>query len=692
MQQVVASLLSHQQITNSIPSTTREKLPSLSQVQLSELFSIEEDTTQISVPLSFYWLSQYSASSVPVGHALHSTTSPETTPCLVSLAEPTPLLVPIVFTLLDRSLAGGLDLAGLRLLYTSPPSFCLQQQSVAEVTKPVVADKAVMALAFRGPNANSVLGDITGPTDPTLAKITDPKSISAIYGSSSLPLPISGAHGRLWAERELAKWFGGRACLKTGTILGVSDSATKSLRRKRQKVRFSESESEDSLPWSSSEMTFPPLVSNRPALVIPPYGRIIFVLSPHICPALYGNVLRTVGRCGFDILGMKRLRLNFKRSLALGIPSLHLANFAPASTPLLHTSPQGSIQAPLCTESSMPGSSTPPLPSLLLVLGKENALSHCHFLKESLYDCVKTSSPPTCTALSGLTGSSPDPNILDTLFYGVEYSEDCMKSLGSFVFTPSTSNGGKVSSVILSEKYREELAFVAVMDSKSLDRVADTLDTLAGMSYYLTTTDKDTCQPSPGPLELVGLKMVPELSRFQAKQLCPLPSGRSFYRELVDHVTGNVAVLMVVRGLNCGQKVQQLFLGGGSEARESATMALSKLKPVCSSSLDQAFLLTSLFFIDKELYSDPAQWFLGPYLPPSCLHDCAMLSKLQQDPEPLLSVFWVSITQTRSDIKGAICVSLSLCICVCVCVCVCARVCVCVCVCLVCVSVCVLII
>lgn len=651
LSQVLDSLFSDQEVVHAIQSTAYEKLQSLSGILLSDLFTIDRDVTLISLPLSFYWHSHYSASTVPAGHALLSSICPETTTCMISLVEPVPFLLPMVVMLLSHSLAGGLDLAGVRLLYPSPPGS--QDQPVSQdqqisFFEEAVLDKISLVIALRGPNASKVLGDITGPSDVLLAKITDARSIGALYGSPSFPLPLFCAHRLLGPERELAKWFGGRACLKTGTILGVSDPATKSQRRKRQRVRFSESESEDNLPLPA-DMALPPLVSNRPALVIPPYSRIIFVLSPNICPILYGSVIRTVNKCGFDLLGMKRLRLNSRRSLALGILRLHMASFTPSSTP---PSPiLGPMQAPLSLENGIPGTATPPLPSLLLMLGREHALSHCHFLKKSLFQCITSSSSESPMMISGPAVSSQHPSLLDTLFHGVEYSEECVKSLGSFVFTPSTSNGGKLSDLLVSEKYKEELAFVAVTNSCSSDRVADTLDALAGFPCTRTSANKEgPCLPGLGSLELVGFKLVPELSRFQVKQLCPVSTSHTLYRELVDHLTGNVAVLMIVRGLNCCQQVQQLLLGGAPEAQENGRAWLNKSVPICSTNLNHAFHLTSLFFIDKELYSDGEQWALGPFLPPAYLHDCAMLSGLQLDPEPLLSIFRVSITHIRSAI------------------------------------------
>ena len=171
-------------------------------------------------------------------------------------------------------------------------------------------------------------------------------------------------HSQYWAAMELAKWFGGRACLKSCTIIGVSDAITKSERRKRQRVRFSESESEDVPTPLPDDIAYPPLISNRPALLVYSYSKIILIASPsHINPQCYAAMFRSVNQAGFDLLGIKRLRLNSKHAMSLNIPPSLLSHFIPTSTPV---SPEfNSKLSPLTISDSMQ-SNFPPLPSLLL--------------------------------------------------------------------------------------------------------------------------------------------------------------------------------------------------------------------------------------------------------------------------------------------------------------------------------------
>ena len=153
-------------------------------------------------------------------------------------------------------------------------------------------------------------------------------------------------------------------------------------------------------------------------------------------------------------------------------------------------------------------------------------------------------------------------------------------------------------------------------------------------------------QDEDGALELLGLKIVPELSRYQAKQLCPLPTTSNLYQDAMDKITTRPALLIVLRGLNSNRRVQTL-LEDSNIIRPQLTPGLKSCEVILSRTLEEAFHLTSVFFIDKELFAYADSWALCGYTPPGWLGDCAVLSRLQNEPEPLVSVCLIDAERPR---------------------------------------------
>ena len=614
----------------------------------------------------------------------------------------------LVYALIKEVFLQGLDVAGIRLVYSPTLSaayglggnFNLNSNSQVNGSASLLcnstATKPTLALAIRGPNAISRMAEAVGPTDITVAKSLEPGCLNARFGveggregggDSRERSVISSIHSQYWSGLELARWFSGRACLRTGSILGVSDPTTKSERRKRQRVRFSESEDgEVETPTLTPlSLTFPPLVSNRSVLKSLPYSKMVFVASPLIPPTCYAALLLSLTNQGLDILGVKRLRLNSKRAMALSIPSSSIPFFTPSSsTPPSPAvgyadSPPSLLSIAEHTLSSTSNSTYPPLPSLLIAVGRENAITHISAVQQrtlkDLHDYLSTSGCHSAhSAHSALL-----PYLSDTpsgLIYVTSYTDEVLKAIGNFAFTPSTANGYKLSATLLAQKgVREEVAFVGitgVCDSQ-LEKAASILSSLMGVpsacpfsSFTRGFKERDvSCameEDGLGSLELMGLKVVPEVSRYQAKQLCPLSSSHPSYQEGVDQISSRPALLLVLRGLNSNDRAQKLTERPGG-MRTLLSPGLRSCEVISSHSLEHAFHLTSVFFIDKELFSHPDSWALAGFTPPCWLGDCAVLSRLQSEPEPLLSVCTVDADQPR-------CVCMWVCVCVCVCVCV----------------------
>ena len=641
LEQITAPILTLMDM--SVSSQTLAHLQSIGSIPLASIFTVQDDISPLTTPLSFYWHSFYSSKCLPSNESLKRIAYLQTTVCTIK--RPHLHNTKLILSLLHEASKLGLDIAGVRLVYQLNSHSNSNLKGANVQTESTL--ESILAIAFRGPNAISNITDVVGPEDHSLAVVTDPNSLSAKYGCESTttgPL-VSCVHNQYWAGMELAKWFGGRACLETGSILGVSDAVTKSERKKRQKVRFSESESEDNLPLPD-DIAFPPLISNRPTLMVYPYSKVILVASPLITPPCYTTVLNSVSQTGFDLLGIKRLRLNSKRALSLNISPSLVSHFTPSSAPL----------SPLCVTKSSPLLSSeapiptfPPLPSLLLILGRENACMHLSALVDRI-----------CSDLRVLSNNNPeiiDTSIVSTpgaLLHSMDFMEDSMKVIGNFTFTPSNVNGAKPSPVLLEEDmYKEEISFVAIPGQHSLNKALNALDIVMSIDTQpsidpLRSNSSTKERGDLGLFELLGFKLVSSLSRFQAKQLCPYTHGSPGFQEVIDYLSGKPALLLVLRGINSSQRVLKLVKGSYKRStQENIPPSLKSNDVICSDDLSKAFYLTSLFFIDKELFSHPKHWACAAHVPPTWLNDCAVLSSLAADPEPLLSVLTISLTHLK---------------------------------------------
>ena len=606
------------------------------------IFSVHHDTDTLTIPISFYWKSLYQPSCLPTAEALCTAQALQSTVCAipsVSLAKPS-----LVFHAIRGVYSFGLTIAGLRTVY-GESYLVLDMPSPSENDDAVSDFSSVLVLCLRGPDAVSQCMDLVGPEDYNLAKVTDPNSIMAKYGSPQCQ-PMQCTRTPFRVSAALSKWFGGRACLRTGSVLGMTDPWTRSERRKRQRVRFSESEfeSEDNLPPPTPDVSFPSLVTNRPLLTVLPYEQVLLVVSPHLPPICYGFILATCGQLGFDIAGIKRMRLNTKRVAMLDIPAAFVSHFTPSSTP---PSPNFTSFAghPLDTD---PPLSIPPLPSLLLIVCRENALVQSCALKTAIVANLK-SLLPTNPQLK-------DHVMLDytmrAMFHVVPYDSEKLKTLGSFVATTVTS----VSSLpqlacewdTEAERFEEEISFLAVTQSTGLTRAVNVLQLLfdlkavtdGGLRSRPVADDHDkesvvSERQSLGGFELIGIKLIPQLSRFHAKQLCPIPTSEHAYQEAIGLLSNRPALILVVRGIACNSRLKKLLVP--DPPRFSSRHSLSSLSLLASDTLSQAFRYTTMFFTDKELFCDPTTWPLLSSVP-SAWARTDVLCDYQRPPVLLYSV------------------------------------------------------
>lgn len=642
-------------LQESFTITSLSSISTLLQLPLSAFFTFQDDTSPLTTPISFYWYSGYHPSCLPSSESLVAQNIPITTVCTIndtSLSDPT-----LILSMFQQVLLNGLNIAGMRTVYGR------QDSSLSHITTSWLdissSDPSMtLAMALRGPNAIFNWMDVVGPPDDTLAKVINPLSLTAKFGSNR----IHTLRTPFQSTAALAEWFGGRACLKTSTIFGMTDPYTKSERKKRQRVRFSEtqSESEDSVSSPLIDLGFLPLISNRPRLTIPAYTKSLLVVSPNIPPSCYGSVLASCNKLGFDIFGAKRIRLNTKRAAALEIQDEFLAHFAPFSTP-----PSPSLLFESSSNPLMSGVKQvlPPLPSVIFIVGRENSRIHCTTLQHLIVTNLRT-------LVENNSHVEININCLDSPFslaHLVPYTEEKLKLLGSFSAPISQANLPPVESSdnqgFGSDKFSEELCFMAVPGPKSvllgvnlLDRIfrvipVPEIDSQLKLQGALNTQsaqhEQVTCDN--GNPELVGLKIIPQLSRFHSKKLCPLVSNDPFYSQAVQLLTDKPAMLIIFRGVSCHKMIQNRI----KNLQSSTHMVCleQRLQYVVSQSPSEGVFLSCLFFSGKDLYSDPHSWLLPPYLPYPWVHESDILQGFLTPQENLFSVVQLPLGQVELALK-----------------------------------------
>ena len=617
----------------------QQSIQIVSKLPLSTFLSIQTDTLPLMAPFSFYWNSLYDIKCLRSDNSLRSSSPLQVTVCTID--ESSLFNRQLIFALLYQATCKGLDITGLRFAFENSSSVFLELAK----DKRSGGEEVTLAIAFRGTHAIKYVQDIIGPDDTALAKITDPISISATFGIEGKKSSVTCVHSHFWAGLELAKWFGGRACPDTIAILGVSDANTRSERRKRQRVRFSESESEDlPLPLSlPDDIAFPPLVSNIPALTVYKYSKIIFVVSPLVVPLHYSTLLQSIDNNGFDIIAIKRVRLNTKRASVLKIPPTACHFFTPSSAP---SSPELNPSTLQFTNNTDMRPLYPPLPSIVLILGKECALSHASPLITSTFSDIKVAYSNDSTANDSAHFDNLFVDDPSAFFHATEFNEEYLKVFGSFIFTPTHKTIDKTCNDELQDKpvVKEEVCVVSVIGNSSMDKSVELLNSI----LTKPVSDNDL-----GSIELLGIKLIPEVSRFHAKQIPSSITGTLLYQDAVDYITSKVALLFAFRGLNANDRIAKIVKANETRITTSVLRPRSEaFDRFNTSNINSGFELASCCFIDKELFCDTSCWALSGYVPPSWFNDCAVLSNLVTTPISLLSVCTISANNIRYELMN----------------------------------------
>ncbi|XP_060589717.1 dynein axonemal assembly factor 8-like [Ruditapes philippinarum] len=510
--------------------------------------------------------------------------------------------------ILNRVLQLGLDLSGIRLVYPSPEQMNIQQSDNASVLSELDLLNnvgAVLALCIRGTAARSLWLDAVGPSDPALARRTDPNSLCALYGGESrdeclLFCPRTAAR----VHTELARWFGGR--VPPGNVIDVGTPYTKkdTLRsgspkgRRGKKVSFADKDSSEKNKDSIDEV-------HRPlaTLTATTKSEILLVMSPLVPPKCFGIVLASCQRRGYQVTGVRRTRLSNKRAAAMGITGDGLKAFCPGSAAESydaslagHVDPQGHGQ---WRESTFP--------STILQLLKENA---SHSAASLVEDCMVQ------LTLQGIMGTLQKregyPLESVHMFHAARYSDGLLSTLGgefSKCFDPEVQiNPSYVIPKLYTNPELEQITVLMLLGHDILKTSGLYIGKLLGMLPY--SRHQQPLLFNDG-LELLGMKWVPRLTVSQAKEVTPCEVGDRLWKDSLHTLATEPCLVLALRGVNAFAKLESVV-----QPRPSPTSGQQfNLDMIHARTAEEAYTYTRLFFTERELFSDPLARPMLPYIP-----------------------------------------------------------------------------
>ncbi|XP_033096737.1 uncharacterized protein LOC117101002 isoform X3 [Anneissia japonica] len=614
-------LSAHSQDRHFTEGTYIPELPYINNRALSTFISVQSNAETIErvfkAPVGFFWQileSEYLACDTSSSEQYDNDNGIQNTMSLISQSIYHDQVC--MLSILNRILHEGFDICGLRLVY-APEDMCLEVPAAKYGRKQMLVDSPhseldqvviedlnnvgpILVFALRGANARRNWLNIVGPSDPQIARRTDPTSLVALFGGDDRSeVGIYCPRNQDRVNYELALWFGGR--VPNNGVVDVGPSISKSQRHKggsnKKKPARNNNCNDEVGDGNEDEATA--LSSVPPALLTASTSSDIFLLvSPIISPMCIGTILSTCCKRGFQLRGLRRLRLNSKRTSVLGMTGHQARVFSPVSctTP---TSPQNYDQ--LLREQLEHGFSTAtpsPMPSLVILLRRENAFSQGYSLVKYLMVQL---------ALQGLLVAI-QKNISTKLtcsacFHIAPYSESLMANLGGDIYrVPDSERHISLlnQGTFYTNPEMEQVVAVTFVGVEAIKLIGGYLDKMLGFS----TTG----------VELLGFKWLPLLTSAQAKEITPFEVGDRHWHSSLKFLTANPVVICIMRGINAFQRVQT-FLGIHLSA-QSASSNSQSLEKLLSPTAELAYRQTVIFFSDRELFSDPSVRMNLQYQPP----------------------------------------------------------------------------
>ncbi|XP_017664551.1 PREDICTED: uncharacterized protein C16orf71 homolog isoform X4 [Lepidothrix coronata] len=488
--------------------------------------------------------------------------------------------------LLQLLLSSGLDVCGLRLLYPQQDVLLSSSEKLpSSYTSELGNVPPVLALCVRGPRARGTLQDIMGPSDPWLARVTDCGSINAIYSESQeeplMSLPCLDSH----VHRELCLWFGGRAA----GILHLPSSS--------QGPSSAGTEADEEKIDLQSMM-----LPRHPAMLVSTTkGDIILLVSPVVSPRAYGKVMSVCARRGFVLQGLRQLQLSPQQGLVLSMTTRQIDVFCPGKS---SSSPDSPARGELPAE--------PRGHSLVLLLRKENASHHIPALMKGLMDELAKpgpgsgqSSPPVTAGLDA-----------SVCFHVAPYAETSLQALGGNLSAVPEPHNIPLDffchRTYTADPGMEQVVTLTVVGMETMKSAGELLHQI--LFPRLNNQPRSAEEPGSG-FELLGLKWLPHLTRWQAREITPFEAGDTEWQRSLDTLMSNPVLVCVFRGIDAYETLAGV-LEGLTQCREKLTTSGSLPQAVMALTPEVTFRQAILFFTEADFVTDAEHRPAMKYLPP----------------------------------------------------------------------------
>ncbi|KAK7106063.1 dynein axonemal assembly factor 8-like [Littorina saxatilis] len=537
----------------------------------------------------------------------------------------------VVHETLFRVVSQSLDISGLRVLYpssdTSPehrninspfPACFSAVPSPGSSTEGITP---VLAVAVRGPHARIRLTSIIGPMDFTLAKKTDPYSLTALFGNPKTGLQIFCPRNLERAKTELVRWFGGRAPEKGSMAVGlpyklkeydysvggvgggggggVSSSGASAAGRGKKGKR-----------GSSGDPLLEPKPSRPPAaLTATTLSHVVMVISPIVPIWVLGFLVSLMQqKAAFQPRGIRRLCLSVKKANTLGVPSAVHSFFCPGVNLDVADIDSGKQQQESCS------------PCTLLLLERENASHHASSLVRILVNELKSEN-----IVERMEDRAISKFDLIHLFHTTDYSDSLLVSLGGdFSKCPSFDPMCDMRGPMRPLYSNKELEQVVVLILLGKDLLKDWGSFLQKLQTFSTTNSWLS------DFELLGMKWLAGMNTFQTREVTPYEIGDVRWRSSVQFLAHEPAVVFAIRGVNAFKKLEPFVClpvtTPTTTIPQNSTSARLRSRDaphptrLMSRSPKETYMFVRLFFSAHELFPDPDSRMLLPCLPESRLY------------------------------------------------------------------------
>ncbi|KAF7691042.1 hypothetical protein HF521_011339 [Silurus meridionalis] len=415
--------------------------------------------------------------------------------------------------------SSGLDVCGLCPTYLSKEllASCVEL-GMSELRR--LSEEPLLAMAIHGPNARAVWQNITGSSDPMLARKTDPASINALHCHCQEHTLFYSPNLASLVHFGLSVWFGGR------------------------------------LPSNDHRMTAQAQSygnrGNTEMLCATAKADVFLLVSPVVPPCCYSHVLASCAKHGFQLMGLQRIQISDTRASSLGLSAEQMLTFCYV--------PMVSMDEALLESFSH---------CLVLLLRRENALRHSANLPTGLMNKL------SLQRLVGLLQTRLPHSVhlkSDLCFYAVPYTQDLFNFLGDHTWTvPDFSPVVLAKHTYPSCREIEQIVILTLTGHNIMEKDMSRL--------HKVLYGKQAGEVSEDRFELLALKWLPTLSWRLAQELSPFEVSEHQWHSRVVSLISFPALVFMFKYLplpSIGSSGQSLFSSMTEGAQVLHTLALFK--------------------------------------------------------------------------------------------------------------------